>query len=103
MTPATESPAAPVSLHAFVRGRVQGVGFRYFVIEKAQRSDLVGWVRNRDSGEVEVWAEGPRAALEELLGELHTGPRLAHVQSVTANWGQPTGKHKRFSAVSSSW
>ena len=103
MTPAAAQPALPVSLHAFVRGRAQGVGFRFFVIEEAQRRGLVGWVRNLDNGDVEVWAEGPRPKLEELVEELHTGPPLARVQGVTVHWGQPTGKHKRFSAVSSSW
>jgi acylphosphatase len=103
VTTPSPQPASPVSLHAFVRGRVQGVGFRYFVIEAGQRRDLVGWVRNLDSGEVEVWAEGLRPVLEELLAELHTGPRLARVQSVTAQWAPATGRHRRFSAVSSSW
>ena len=103
MTLAAEPPASPVSLSAFVRGRVQGVCFRFFVIEEAQRRGLVGWVRNLDNGDVEVWAEGPRPKLAELLGELHSGPPLARVQGVTVHWGQPTGKHKRFSAVPSSW
>lgn len=103
MTPAAAPPASPVSLHAYVRGRVHGVGFRYFVIGEAQRRNLVGWVRNLSNGDVEVWAEGPRPALDELLDELHTGPPLARVQTVTAHWGPPTGKHKRFSAVSTSW
>jgi len=92
-----------VSLHAFVRGRVQGVGFRYFAIEKAQALELVGWVRNLESGEVEVWAEGHRQRLETLLEELWEGPRLARVQSVAATWSEATGRHRRFSAISSAW
>lgn len=82
---------------------MQGVGFRYFAIEQAQRLGLVGWVRNLDTGDVEIWAEGPRKDLELFLGVLEKGPRLALVQSVTVSWGEATGRHKRFSAISSSW
>ena len=92
-----------VSLHAFAHGRVQGVGFRYFAIDEAQRLGLVGWVRNLDSGDVEVWAEGPREGLETFLDTLEKGPRLAIVHSVKASWGEATGRHKRFSAIASSW
>ena len=65
-----------------VRGRVQGVGFRYFVQCEAVRLKLDGWVRNLDSGEVELHAQGQPAALDELAGALHRGPRFADVRGV---------------------
>ncbi len=73
-------------LHAIIRGRVQGVGFRYFVQRHAQRLDLAGWVRNRADGTVEVEAEGHEQALRELVRLLHEGPPMAYVQSVDVAW-----------------
>jgi acylphosphatase len=53
-------------LHAYIRGRVQGVGFRYYVVEKALAQGLRGYARNEHDGSVEVLAQGPRPALERL-------------------------------------
>ena len=68
-----------IRLHAFVEGDVQGVGYRYFVIDNARSLGLTGWVRNRFDGSVEVLAEGPRAYLEILIDALQQGPRSARV------------------------
>ena len=76
-------------LHAVVQGRVQGVGFRYFVIEEANRLHLAGVVRNLRNGDVEVIAEGEEGPLEALLVALKNGPRMAHVEKVHAVW-EPT-------------
>ena len=65
-----------------VRGRVQGVGFRYFVEHAANSLGLTGWVRNRDDGDVEVYAAGNSAQLSELAGMLWKGPRWAEVRAV---------------------
>ena len=74
--------AAPVARRYLVRGRVQGVGFRYFVQREARRLGLQGWVRNLADGRVEAHAQGSAAALAEFSGALHTGPRFAEVRSV---------------------
>ena len=63
-------------------GRVQGVGYRAFVIHHAQALDLTGYARNMDDGTVEVLAQGPPAKVEELAGYLHQGPRFADVRGV---------------------
>jgi acylphosphatase len=68
--------------HYLVRGRVQGVGYRYFAQREAVRLGLEGWVRNRDDGCVEVHAQGPLSALAEFAGALHRGPRFAEVRGV---------------------
>ena len=74
-------------LHAIVRGRVQMVGFRYFVAEQAQALHLTGWVRNGDGGAtVEVVAEGEEARLRELEAALRRGPGHAHVDGVDTDW-----------------
>jgi acylphosphatase len=69
-------------LHFIVRGRVQGVGFRWFVHREAADLDLRGWVRNTDSGEVEVLAAGAPEDLSELRAALHTGSRGSRVDHV---------------------
>jgi acylphosphatase len=83
-------------LHAIVEGRVQGVGFRMFVVDIAEMLGVTGWVRNLWDDTVEVTAEGDRAALERLLAALRRGPRAAFVSKVTEEWGPPTGEFKRF-------
>ena len=65
-----------------VRGRVQGVGFRYFVEQAAKALGVSGWVRNRDDGDVEVYAAGNPEQLNELAGMLWKGPRWAEVHGV---------------------
>ncbi|MEN6410900.1 MAG: acylphosphatase [Anaerolineaceae bacterium] len=83
-------------LHAVVEGHVQGVGFRYFVVERAEALRLTGWVRNTMDGDVEVTAEGERAALNMLLDGLRRGPRSAFVTSVREEWLSPSGEFTRF-------
>ena len=65
-----------------MRGRVQGVGFRYFTQRVAAELGLGGYVRNLDDGRVEVYAVGPEEKLSELAGRLHHGPRWAEVDGV---------------------
>ena len=68
---------------AVVAGRVQGVGFRYFVIGKARILGLQGYVRNDSAGNVEVIAQGTRPMLEQLLVLLRQGPPAAEVYDVS--------------------
>lgn len=65
-----------------VRGRVQHVGFRWFVARAARDLAVSGWVRNAEDGTVEVAAEGPAAQVEQLLTALWRGPSQAVVQAV---------------------
>jgi acylphosphatase len=83
-------------LHTTVTGRVQNVSFRYFVVEQAEMLDLVGWVRNRWNGSVEVTAEGSRQNLELLLLALHAGPPMASVTEVDLEWLPYTGEFVGF-------
>ncbi|HJU74858.1 MAG TPA: acylphosphatase [Gemmatimonadaceae bacterium] len=69
--------------HFEVTGRVQGVGFRWFVREQARALDLAGWVRNLPSGAVELVAAGPPGALDKLERALREGPPGARVERVT--------------------
>ncbi|MPM47731.1 Acylphosphatase [bioreactor metagenome] len=84
-------------VHAIVEGHVQGVGFRYFVKECADRFHLTGWVRNRYEGSVEVTAEGEKAKLDQFVALLHTGPSRSIVTDVKAEWSHSLGLYDQFS------
>lgn len=83
--------AGPVRAHAWVRGRVQGVGFRAFVVRHARALGVAGWVRNLPDGRVELVAEGPQAAVEALLRLVQRGPEGAVVLGVETRWEPPAG------------
>jgi acylphosphatase len=68
-----------------VTGRVQGVGFRWFVEREAATLGVTGWVRNRENGSVEVLATGTREQLAGLYSRLCTGPRAARVDDVAVS------------------
>jgi acylphosphatase len=87
-------------LHAVVHGRVQGVGFRAFVVESGIQVGATGWARNRWNGTVEVVAEGDRGTLERLLADLHRGPRMSNVTRVEVEWQPATGEFRSFSVRS---
>jgi acylphosphatase len=78
-----------------IRGRVQGVGFRFFVEKHAQRIGLRGYAKNLGDGTVEVVAAGCETSLSELEGLLHQGPRLALVAGVDAQEA-PMGEYTQF-------
>lgn len=69
-------------LHVRIRGRVQGVGFRWFAREEARRLGLSGWVTNLPNGDVELAAGGEESSLQRLRGALAVGPSGAGVTSV---------------------
>ena len=79
-----------------VKGRVQGVGFRYFTIRAARAAGVVGSVRNLADGAVEAIAEGTPAAIRDFRAELERGPSHAHVSRVDEIEMQPTGRYKSF-------
>ena len=71
---------------AVVRGRVQGVGFRYFAWREAQDLALEGWVANEPDGSLRCVIQGPRARVEAMLGRLEEGPAGAIVERVDTTW-----------------
>ncbi len=91
----TDSPTL-TRLHARIKGRVQGVGYRYFVLEAAQKLGVTGWVRNRWDGSVETTAEADRAVLNDFLGILRRGPGTAHVSDILLDWSDGTGEFLGF-------
>lgn len=87
---------ARVRAHMWVRGRVQGVGFRMFVEAAAQRLGLTGWVRNVGHDVVEAVAEGQRANVERFVEQMKDGPRGAQVEDVRVEWEDVTGEFSEF-------
>lgn len=73
-------------LHFLVKGRVQGVGFRWFVQREASELELRGWVRNTEDGDVEVVAAGDVADLAELRASLRNGPRGSRVDNLIEHY-----------------
>jgi acylphosphatase len=82
-----------------VRGRVQGVGFRYFAVRAAQTAGVVGTVRNLPDGTVEAFAEGTPQAIADFRRELERGPSYANVNRVDEIEMQATGRYSRFDVV----
>jgi DNA ligase D-like protein (predicted 3'-phosphoesterase) len=83
------------AVRAAVRGKVQGVFFRDAPVERARELGVLGWVRNEDDGTVGVHAEGPAAAVEELVAFLEAGPPAAEVEAVEVEPAKVEG-HEQF-------
>jgi acylphosphatase len=83
-------------LHAIVRGRVQGVGFRFAAERQASALGLTGWVRNIADASLEVVAEGEEEKLLRLAEFLRQGPRGAFVSELKADWSDYTGRFRDF-------
>lgn len=86
-------------IHAVVSGRVQGVGFRYFVQRTAIALGLTGRVRNLGDGRVEVYAEGDEETLQLFIQALEKGPALSHVRSVDVQWSPAIGQYSDFNVT----
>jgi acylphosphatase len=87
-------------IEATVRGRVQGVGFRYFVVRRAHELGLVGWVANAADGSVRCVAEGSTEALDAFEATLRVGPMGAIVETVDLVPMAATGRFDRFAVRS---
>ncbi|HKZ22732.1 MAG TPA: acylphosphatase [candidate division Zixibacteria bacterium] len=79
-----------------VYGTVQGVGFRFFTVRKAQAYGLRGWVRNTFEGTVESEIEGEKSLILEYIKDLKTGPRGAKVTDVNVEWNPFQNKYQDF-------
>jgi len=83
--------------HVWVKGRVQGVGFRAYVEYIARQiGDLTGWVRNVGYDTVEAIAEGERDKVNRLIEAIKQGPRGARVDESKVEWETPTGEFTQF-------
>ncbi|HTW30178.1 MAG TPA: acylphosphatase [Candidatus Sulfotelmatobacter sp.] len=90
------SGSSPQARRFVVRGRVQGVGFRWFVEREAHMLGIAGWVRNNHDGSVEILAQGSRDQLTGLHSRLREGPRAARVDAVEVSEESPVGGLNSF-------
>ena len=88
-------------VHIWVRGRVQGVGFRAFVQQSAIQLGLNGWVRNVGWDQVEALAEGDKAILEKFIAAVSAGPRASRVEDARVEWEQASGEFTVFEVKAS--
>ena len=80
--------APPVVLRLTIQGLVQGVGYRWSMVQAARRIGVDGWVRNRHDGTVEAMVAGPQAAVDEIVAWATRGPDGANVRCVDASPGE---------------
>jgi acylphosphatase len=92
----TTSDKPTLARRYLVRGRVQGVGFRWFVEREAHMLGIAGWVRNNHDGSVEVLAQGTRDQLSGLHSRLREGPRAARIDAVEVSDESPTAGLNSF-------
>ncbi len=85
-----------VRAHVFVKGRVQGVLFRYTTKEEANLRAVTGWARNLEDGRVEAVFEGTKEKVDEMIEFCHYGPHAAKVSSVNVTWAEYIGDFKGF-------
>ncbi len=71
-----------MSVRVCIEGRVQGVGFRYWLVREADRAGVTGWVRNRRDGSVEALFSGDETRVRKLITRCHEGPPVAYVTTV---------------------
>lgn len=91
-------PNEVIRAHVWVKGRVQGVGFRAHVEYAARQiGDITGWVRNVGYDTVEAVAEGRREQIERLIEAMKQGPRMSRVDEVKVEWETPNGEYNAFS------
>lgn len=92
-----DKPASElVRAHVWVRGRVQGVGFRAHVEYAARQIGVTGWVRNVGYDTVEAVAEGERGKVERFIEWMKEGPRMSRVDESRVEWEAVTGEFREF-------
>jgi len=82
-----------------VSGRVQGVFFRVYAKQKAEKLKLIGWIRNVPNGQVEIVAEGEEKDLKDLIKQCYNGPSGAKIEEVTVEWGNYKGEFNEFKVL----
>ena len=85
-----------VKAHVFIEGKVQGIFYRMWTREQAQKLGLAGWVRNLEDGRVEAVFEGPKDKVEKMVKKCHKGPNLAGIEHIDVNWEEATGEFGTF-------
>jgi len=82
----SSQPEDTLTVNMKITGKVQGVGFRYFVLRQAQKLGINGWVSNKSNGDVEALAQGEKADLEQFIAKVKEGTTFSRVDNVNLEW-----------------
>ena len=82
----SSKPESILTVNIKITGKVQGVGFRYFVLRQAQELDINGWVSNKPNGDVEALAQGDKEDLDQFIAKVKQGSAFSRVEDVSLNW-----------------
>ena len=86
-------------VYIIIKGKVQGVSFRYFTLKQAQELNIVGWVQNKPNGTVESLAQGDKINLELFIKKLKQGSSLSRVDDVILNWEHQEKDYDNFTII----
>ena len=84
------------AVNIIIKGKVQGVGYRYFTLKKAQELHIIGWVKNQSDGTVALFGQGNKRNLELLIAILKQGPSFSKVDEVIVNWEHEQAEYIDF-------
>ena len=82
-----------------ITGKVQGVGFRYFVLQQAQELGIKGWVSNKPNGDVEALAQGKKEGLDQFISKVKQGPAFSRVEDVNLEWVNEAEQYFSFEII----
>ena len=92
-------PEDTLTVNMKITGKVQGVGFRYFVLRQAQELGITGWVSNKSNGDVEAFAQGEKADLEQFIAKVKEGPSFSRIEDVSLNWVNEADQYFGFEII----
>ena len=99
-TPLMSSPPEDtLTVNMQITGKVQGAGFRYFVLRQAQELDINGWVSNKSNGDVEALAQGEKADFEQFITKVKERPSFSRVEDVSLNWVKEAEQYFGFEII----
>ena len=86
-----------LAVHIIIKGKVQGVSFRYFTLKQARELEITGWVQNKPNGNVEAFAKGDETNLEIFINKLRQGSSFSRVDDVILNWEHKESNYEDYS------
>ena len=95
----SSQPEDNLTVNMKITGKVQGVGFRYYVLRQAQELGIRGWVSNKPNGDVEALAQGEKADLEQFIAKVKEGPSFSRVEDVSLNWVNEADQYFGFEII----
>ena len=95
----SSQPEDTLTVNRKITGKVQGVGFRYFVLRQAQELGINGWVSNKPNGDVEALAQGEKEGLDHFIAKVKQGPAFSSVEDVSLNWGNEAEQYSGFEII----